>query len=284
MITLDQFMQGFQYPNRLAVFVDDTGSPAGIPGILVNDFVAYSAVVVRTERLAELDAAHDMLLCDYPAVREFHANEVRLGKKGWAAFPPEQRLAALAFWRDQLLRLVEIVPYVYIGAEQFLTAIKPRLDSAMAAGQIKEVEGLDWNDHKSITRRVFVTALPNWLRSRLRNDGVILTRDLQNQEPRGLDEIWESGSGVHMSGVFRLDSMELAGLQLADLAAYPLTRIHYVRRLLRAGKRLDDFDQLLVDLLMKSGRHLYTDILGGTLDDLLGRADDLASVVAPEIN
>jgi len=52
-------------------------------------------------------------------------------------------------------------------------------------------------------------------------------------------------------------------LQLADLAAYPLTRIHYIRDRLKTGKGLDDFDRLIGDLLMVSGTTLYSDILGG---------------------
>ena len=70
-------------------------------------------------------------------------------------------------------------------------------------------------------------------------------------------------------------------MQLADLAAYPLTRIHYIRDRLKTGKGLDDFDRLIGDLLMGSGSTLYSDILGGDLQSLLGAADTLSDLFSP---
>lgn len=277
-ISLEEFISGFNVPNRLAVFIDDTGSPSGIPGTLVKDFVAFAAVVVRTERLGELDADHVRFLSQYPGVREFHANDIRMKKKEWGCFSEEECLAAFSFWRDCLLRYTEIVPYVYIGVDQFIETIRPKIDQALSAGEIKQVDGWNWKSHKSIARRVFVTALQTWLRSQVSCDSLIMIRDLQDQEESGIQEIWEPGSGVYLDGVFQLDSIQLAGLQLADLAAYPLTRIHYIRALMKAGKKLDAFDELLGDLLMNSGRRLYSNLLGGDIETLLWTADDLAAV------
>lgn len=278
MISREEFVAGFDAPNGLAIFIDDTGSPSGIQGTLVKDFVSYAAVVVRTERLGALDANHGELLSRYPKVQEFHANEVRLGKKAWGAFSPNERLAAFAFWRDCLLRYTEVIPYVYIGVEQFIETIKPQIDQRLAAGEIKQVDGWNWNSHKSVTRRVFVTALRTWIRSRIQGDSLIMVKDLQDQEEPGLQEIWEPGSGVYRGGVFQCNSIRLAGLQLVDLAAYPLTRIHYIRERVKAGKTLDGFDELLGDLLMVSGATLYSNILGGDLEELIGAADDLAAL------
>jgi hypothetical protein len=184
MISTKEFVAGFDAPNSLAVFIDDTGSPDGIQGTLVKNFVSYAAVVVRTERLRALVADHCEFLSRYPQAQEFHANEIRIGKKAWADSSPNERIAAFAFWRDCLLKYAEVIPYVYVGGEQFIKILKPQIDQKLAAGEIKQVDGWDWNSHKSIARRVFVTALRTWIPARISADGLIMIRDLKTKKTR----------------------------------------------------------------------------------------------------
>jgi len=232
----------------MLVFVDESGTSGKPLPNLARDFFLMCGVCMPSERYkiarAEMIAA---LTKVSSGIEEFHATEiVNPSKSEWKSLSFEARLNLLALLVDQLVDNAEFVGLCYVSGEQY-----PQL--VAAAGRDPGMT------YKTAVRKVFFDSLINLFRTSGGDYAVIadspkrLSNEIKIQRssyPEGLLE----------EGVIYADSRHVAGLQLADLAAYMVNRSFHINQRQLDGKS-NEFDRIvecalnrvrLVDLLRAS--------------------------------
>jgi hypothetical protein len=124
--------------------------------------------------------------------------------------------------------------YVYVSGEQFESTIRPQLAS----------HGVPFKTHKEVLEHVFYNRLFSLLRQEgasfaiVADSRVPLTNALQIEAAR-------DPRAILGGGVISVDSRVECGVQLADLLAFSLNRLHHARH--RGGARAQTpFDELIV--------------------------------------
>ncbi|NVJ10682.1 DUF3800 domain-containing protein [Myxococcus sp. AM001] len=98
------------------------------------------------------------------------------------------------------------------------------------------------------------------MREKLGSLPVVLVEDADKERQDCCEQMFTPDAGVYCDGVFRVDSRVVPGLQLADLAAYPLNRIFHIKSRLSQGLELGPFDEPILDLYL-ANRSKYQLIL-----------------------
>jgi hypothetical protein len=83
----------------------------------------------------------------------------------------------------------------------------------------------------------------------LGNWPLVIIGDADNKRNGCCERVFPPDANVFDDGVFRLDSKLVPGLQLADLAAFPLNRIHHIRARREQGRKPAPFDGIIEGVL-----------------------------------
>lgn len=224
-----QILAGLGTPGRTLAFCDETDITQEATSTMLPHVHLRAALILPSAdyRLMgeELDSYRQV-----HGMPEFHANEIVTPgtKSAWKEIPVVERVAAFAFACELVTRPKCSIRYVHISRQQY-----EQMRAALPKGAIPK-------SYKSGVKKVFLSCIVHDLRDA--TPGVlVMDRDKVGTQPT----LTKVADGAHLvgGGAVSTDSAAVAGLQLADVAAYVVGR--YVRRRDRvlSGKR-DAFDEL----------------------------------------
>lgn len=249
-----QLLDHLKPPRRTLVFCDDTDIAAGVPW-LRPDLRILVAVEMSSERYAPAAAGIEAAL-ERLGMPEFHATELANPKKSpWRNVSAEGRVEALRFLADLFNSTGARVYQARIPKDQFVT-LKAR---AQRVGKV----GVGF---KHGLKRVFLRCLFDHLEAQGGETVVVMDQDRNLVEP--VVEDWPEGRFLVGGGPIAARSVDVPGLQLADLAAWS------INRMLRRRPCFDDGTATDVD---RAALEVVGNLNGG-LGDLLA----LSAAVRPE--
>ena len=234
-------------PGRRLVFCDDTDLDGKPVAALEPDIRILVAVELTSD--AYDGAATE--IADHLAslgMAEFHATEVAnpKTKSPWKTVDKSKRIEALRWLAGLFGSLEARVAYTRIPKGQF-NELKGQAQKLGAVGV----------DFKSGLKRVFLRCLFEELKQAVEPSLIVLDQDQSTAEPKA--QHWPEGEFLVGGGPFVAQSHDVAGLQLADLAAWSIGR-H-----LRHGKRFHEggatpFDEVAMEVV--AGFDGLRDLLG----------------------
>lgn len=200
-------------PGRTLVFCDDTDiAPQPVPWLQPD-----LRILVAVEMGSEVYAAAAAELTDRLArlgMPEFHAAEIANpgGKSPWKGLSPESRAAVLFFLADLLNGSGARVHQAHVPKAQFAD-LKAQ---AQLAGKV----GVGF---KMGLKRVFLRCLFDHLAEAGGEAMVVLDQDKPLAEP--VVEHWPEAAFLVGGGPIAARSIDVPGLQLADMAAWSINRM-----------------------------------------------------------
>lgn len=203
---------------RFLTFCDDSDIDGKPIQSFVADFRVLCAIKVRSENYTQLATAFKERLKKLDSsVCEFHATEiVNPNRKSlWKQVPIRDRVDAFDFLRELLEENTESLYYCHSSKEQYETLRKEA-----------EKQGKVSVNFKAGLKRVFLRALIKRLAETSIPSIVVMDDDDNKKLPPRVESCPE-GKFLVGGGPITADSREVEGLQLADFAAYAITR--YVR-------------------------------------------------------
>lgn len=247
-------------PGRTLVFVDDSGTPEQPLGEhLVKDYKLHAAAVLSSDAYRIFLSEHQEFLSRYRWASEFHTVDVFQGKRGaWAAQSAELRQRAFNTMAGHFGRFVERVLYVNIGVEQYDEIMK----RAGAAGAPYPTN-VDWDSHSEGARVALLKAIGARTRLPPSPRPLVVVEDADGHRENVCEVMFKPEANIFSDGVFRVDSKRVPGIQLADMAAYCVNRLHHVRAKLRTMQLPRELDPAVMRFLLNNvGK--YHDILSST--------------------
>jgi hypothetical protein len=245
-------------PGRLLIFVDDSGTSGKPLPDLATDFELLCGVAIPSERYPRLRAnlAADLAAVS-PQVEEFHATEiVNPGARSvWSRVPINTRVRVLNRLVDMIEDSAQRIFYCYVSGEQCRGEMMSKI----------EARGIGALDHKKALHKVFFNAVLQHVQTERINTAIVV--DSSTPLPNALKiQAVVDPQGIYEDGIIYVDSRVEVGLQLADLAAYLVNRIHHTRQRLIDGKR-GPFDELVIDLVSRLSPLLVNvlDQIGGAV-------------------
>lgn len=234
-------------PGRTLAFCDETDITHEATTTMLPHIHLWAAWVVPSVLYGEMRDSLD----GYRRERElpeFHANEIVTPgtESAWKIVSHAERIAAFAFACRLVVRPECTLRYVHIPRQQY-----DQIRDGLPKGAIPK-------SHKSAVKKVFVDCIVDALRDAAPAT-LILDKDKAGSQPT-LSRVPEGGH-LEGGGAVNANSASVAGLQLADVAAYAVGR--YVRRRDRiiTGKK-DAFDELAMTAVSAlNGR--FTSLLSG---------------------
>lgn len=249
-------------PGRILVFIDDTGTSSQPLGRdLVRDYVVHAAIVVRSDDYPSFLLEHSNLMTCHSGVEEFHTVDVVNGRGQWKGKSIATRLDALAAFSDVLERVGQVILHVGIGAEQY-AELTSQVDKRLLTPT-----NWRWKSHSEAARAVLLKTVEARARAVLGALPLIVVEDADNERKNCCEQIFPRESDVYGDGVFRVDSSAVAGVQLADLAAYPLNRAYHVTSRLKQDRSPGPFDEPILDLYLRN-RDKYKNVLNGSAEEV----------------
>jgi hypothetical protein len=215
-----QLREEISRPNRLLIFVDDSGTPGQLNQYLAKDFVIYSAIFMNSDNYHKFSecALNTFKECEL-TIHEFHTTDMVQGIKDWENIPITKRLSIIKKWGEFLERYVEIIPHLNIGSEQY----NEMMDQAKS--QNVNIE----KKQKNGLYKAFKIFLYKKLVHYYNNQEIIIIQDEINQKQSCYYVIKNpSNLKIFKNAIFYQNSRGFLGLQLADLAAYIINRMHII--------------------------------------------------------
>lgn len=212
-VVAKQLLEGLVQPGRTLVFCDDTDiAPQPVPW-LQPDLRILVAVEMSSEAYAAAAAELTARLASL-GMPEFHAAEIAnpKGKSPWKALSPDERASALHFLAGVLNGSGARVHQAHVPKAQFATLkAQAQLGGKVAVG------------FKMGLKRVFLRCLFDHLAPAGGETMVILDQDKPLAEP--VVEHWPEAAFLVGGGSIAARSIDVPGLQLADMAAWSINRM-----------------------------------------------------------
>jgi hypothetical protein len=225
-------------PGRVLVFIDDGGTSGKPLPDLAKDFELICGVAMKSE--VYVDAKKHLLTALRAigkGVTEFHAAEI--------VNPPSSspwRAVSLAERQDALITLIGIlrdaasaVLHCFVSGEQYNAEWRHRL----AAFGVRPLPT------KAALKDVFFNNLIPFLQATGDEVAIVVDASKELSSAISIQQVADPES-LYEGGVIHVDSRDEPGVQLADVAAYMVNRVHHVRQRLLDGK-CGPFDELIVD-------------------------------------
>ena len=212
-----QFEQALLVPGRILVFLDDSE----LSGVFEGPVDLYGGVVLRSDDYANVEATLAGILSGYPKAKELHAVEVMNPSKaaeGWTNYSMEQRRDVFARWGACLSSAHLTIPYLYLRRDQWQELLE---QGHAQQGQVDILKGKQRKPEEAV-RRVALDLLARFIHANYGEQVAIFVQDAkanQVQESRFIGH-----ENVFECSLFHAFSHLVAGLQLADLAIYSISR------------------------------------------------------------
>jgi len=237
------------HPGRTLVFIDDSGTPEQPLGEdLVRDFKLHAAVVLSSDAYRDFLGKHREFLLRYPWADEFHTVDVFQGKRGtWGAQNEETRRRAFNTMAGHFEQFVKKALYVYVGVDQY----KEIMERARDAGTLHP-HNVNWDSHSEGARIVLLKSIVARVGIDSNAWPLVVVEDAEGGRENCREVMFGPQENVFSDAVFRVDSKAVPGLQLADLLAYCLNRLHHVRAKIRTNQLPRELDPSVMRFLSKN--------------------------------
>jgi hypothetical protein len=243
---LDEFRKKLVVPGNILVFIDDTGTPEKPLGAhLVRDYKAHVAIVVKSENYAAYLDEHKRFLNTYPSAEEFHAVDVFQGRKEWKHCDVETRRRAFETFVDMVGQWVEMAYFIGIGIDQY----NELTQKAQAIAPLYP-ENVQWNSHSEGSRIVLLKSIMGRIQNAYQRP-IVVIEDAESQKIDVMEHMFQESCNVHNASVYRIDSKNIPGLQLADLAAYCFNRRYHIIAKQKDGLPLRELDPHVIAFWQK---------------------------------
>jgi Protein of unknown function (DUF3800) len=225
-------------PGRVLVFIDDSGTPEKPLPDLAEDFELICGIVIMSESYADV---RKQLLAELRAigngVTEFHAAEIVNAPRSspWQTVSLATRYDALRKLIAILKDTVSVVFHCFVSGEQYNAELKHKAS----------VSGIQPLETEKALRHVFFNNLIPFLQTTGQKTAIVVDSSKELSSAIRIQRAAEPPS-FYEGGVIYVDSRHEPGVQLADIAAYIMNRVHHVRQRLLDGKR-GPFDELVIN-------------------------------------
>lgn len=229
-------LEALPEPGRTLVFCDDTDISGQPVPWLQPDLRILVAVEMSSEDYAAAAAKLEARLASL-GMPEFHAAEIAnpKGKSPWKGVSPDERAAALHFLAGALNGAGAHVHEAHVPKAQF-AALK-------AEAQLVGKVGVGF---KMGLKRVFLRCLSDHLAVGANGTIVVMDQDKPLAEP--VVENWPEAAFLIGGGPVAARSLDVPGLQLADMAAWSINR-YMCRKLKVAAGNANEFDQAALEVV-----------------------------------
>ncbi len=235
-------------PSLTAVFVDDSGTQAGVipREVLMPDYLLLAAVILpagpkylaleRQMAQWKTDASNEI----GAAVKELHTVEIvnPRSRSVWRDISQETRRLFLKRAYDLLQEYSLGFPFMGIGKEQYDELLAKVQELARPFPDVRR-----WSRQKYGLEVVFCKSLAGHLPPRFGR--LVIVWDEDSSRSNELWQIFKPDVPVWSSGVVYLPSESCAGLQLADLTAYTFNRMFHIRNKELEGDELGPIDAII---------------------------------------
>lgn len=238
-MTTEEVLLALTESGRKLLFVDDGGTPGKPLKELVKDFVLMCGIVIDSESYSDITMRiSDHLRHSKIPLDELHATEIvnPSTSSQWYAADYGYRLQSIELLGSILIEYAGVIPYIYIGKEQYK--------------EIKKNTGTRKKHKKGVKEVFYYAALTSdWLG----NDKCAVFYDLEENLEGRMRLINLGRQNLLGGGIFEASSNQVHGLQVADFAAYTLNRIFHIRdRVKEKGKKINSFDAALLEIYEKT--------------------------------
>jgi hypothetical protein len=243
--TADAILAELTLPGRTLAFCDETDLTTVPTATMVGDIHAWVAAILPSESYVGLETA----LISYRAqhgLPEFHGTEIVNPKSGtlWKAVPFDQRVDAYRFACGLVVSHASELLYSYIGKGQYADLLATHPDNGIP------------NSHKDAVKRVFRGSIISHLAWAA---PAVLVFDKDKNNAGATLEPLPGCNHLVGGGIVRASSHVVAGLQVADVAAYAIGR-YLKRRDKIVAEAITPFDTVNMEMLANlNGRIHYLD-------------------------
>lgn len=213
MINVKDILNNLLDAGRTLIFCDDSDIQGQPNPNFVPDLRVLCAIKIDSTNYNNLDISKQIA---HFGMTEFHATEVvnPNSNSEWRKLTYEERVKIFEHMKFLLTQYAIRVYYCYVSKNQYDELRKK-------AEEIVSVHA----KHKAGLKRVFLRSL--FERLRASSKPVVLVMDQEKKIGDPKIELWKGGEFLEGGGPIVADSSSVQGLQLADFAAYSITR--YVR-------------------------------------------------------
>lgn len=198
---------------RMLCFCDETDLTIEPTSTMVADIHAWVGFLIPSEAYAKAAAIIEQYRASHN-LPEFHGTEIvnPKSKSPWKSVPVERRIAAFDFVCAQVDHYAAHICYAYMSKAQYDEG------AAEHHGQVPECHKAGVKDYFKATMVERLAAFAPAV--------LIFDKDKNNPGPT-LEPV---STAPHLvgQGILRADSKDIAGLQMADIAAFAVGR--YIRR------------------------------------------------------
>lgn len=221
----DQVISGIEQPGLSLAFCDETENHGRPEKGLASDLMIYVAVIIPSEDYQKCkNNIISFLFSLSPYLKEFHATEVVNPKKDaeWRNIELKKRIEAFEFMSKTVIQYSQKIYYCFLSKEQYQDI------------RSKSERKIDMN-YKQAIKLFFLKQLIDRMKSsEEKNQAIIMDSDKQEK-----GHIIRSGDGtnhLYEKGIIFSHSHIFPGLQLADHAAFIISRYRLKRSELLAGR------------------------------------------------
>ena len=218
-----EILDGLCDLGRFLVFVDETGTSGKPLAHLGGDYVLICGVCMSSEtyRCVKTQLA-DILTEMGPEIDEFHATEIVNPKvrSPWRQISLRERVHLFEQLAQILVKSAEFICLCQVSGEQYpqiMAGINPKMT------------------YKTALQNVFLTSLHRLCLVEEMDTAIIVDSTTPLHDAIKI-RLFRAPVGFYEGGVIYADSRNELGLQLADLAAFMLNRIHHIKRRQIEGK------------------------------------------------
>jgi len=254
--SVEEFAEEIAHPGRILLFIDDGGTPGKLLPNLVKNYKIYAGIIFLSDNYREFDISAKQSLDAIGAnIKEFHAKEVvnPPSNSPWRGLSQQVRLNTLSEWGAFLKKYSIDILHLSIGSEQYDEFGKSPLVSP----------GKWIENHEQGLEKVFLINMLTELRNTYKTEDIIFIQDAKaNQVEPVFKPCINPDLNIFKNSIFYLPSEMICGLQLADLAAYLLNRLHHIQNRAQSGK-ISAFDLMIFQI--------YNSVKDMTRNVLLGK-------------
>jgi len=241
MINIKDILSNLGNADSILIFCDDSDIQGQPNPNFVPDLRVLCAIKIDSANYNNLDISKQIARFGVP---EFHATEVvnPNSNSTWRSVKYEDRIKIFEHMKLLLTRYAVKVYYCYVSKNQYD-------DLRKKAEEIGSVRA----QHKAGLKRVFLRSLFERLRTLSKPVVLVMDQGKNINEPK--IESWEGGEFLEGGGPIVADSSLVQGLQLADFAAYSITRYVRSREKIESGNA-NQFETIAAETLANLGQRV----------------------------
>lgn len=220
-----QIISGIEQPGLSLAFCDESENHDRPEEGSASNLMIYVAVIISSANYYECKNKIISFLSSMDSnLKEFHATEIVNPKKGtkWHSIELKKRIEAFEFMSETVIQYSQKIYYCFLSKEQYQDI------------RFKSEKKIDMN-YKQAIKLFFIKQLIDRMKSSERENQAIII-DSDKQEEGHIIRSGDVTDHLYEKGIIFSHSHIFPGLQLADHAAFIISRYRLKRSELLAGR------------------------------------------------